>query len=107
MPNLDKFFEACGIPRYVWKNTQEDSKIGPSEMAEYLAIEQAICTWWVSSNTKPLYWKIDQLQAGFDKLNIGGVFNNMLERHPQIDPSYHKIQLDLPDDNQGQSLSTS
>ena len=103
MPNLDKFFEACGIPRYVWKNAQEDSKIGPSEMAEYLAIEQAICTWWVSSNTKPLYWKIDQLQAGFDKLNIGRFFNNMLERHPQIDPSYHEIQLDLPDDNQAGS----
>ena len=45
MPNLDKFFEACGIPRYAWKNAQEDSKIGPSEMAENLAIEQVVCTW--------------------------------------------------------------
>ena len=100
MPNLDKFFEACGIPRYVWKNAQEDSKIGPSEMVEYLAIEQVICTWWISSNAKPLYWKINQLQAGFEELNIGRFFRNMLERHPQMDPSYHEIQLDLPDDEQ-------
>ena len=32
MPNLNKFFEACGIPQYVWKNAQEDSKIEPAEV---------------------------------------------------------------------------
>ena len=100
MPNLNKFFEACGIPQYVWKNAQEDSKIEPFEVAEYSAIEQTISTWWISNKTKPLYWKIDQLQAGFEELNIGRFFRNMLERHPQMDPSYHEIQLDLPGDNQ-------
>ena len=100
MPNLNKFFEACGIPQYVWKNAQEDSKIEPAEVAEYSAIEQAISTWWISNKTKPLYWKIDQLQAGFEELNIGRFFRNMLERHPQMNPSYHEIQLDLPGTNQ-------
>ena len=100
MPNLNKFFEACGIPQYVWKNAQEDSKIEPAEVAEYSAIEQTISTWWISNKTKPLYWKIDQLQAGFEELNIGRFFRNMLERHPQMDPPYHEIQLDLPGDNQ-------
>ena len=71
MPNLNRFFEGCGIPQYVWENAQDDSKIEPAEVAEYSAIEQAISTWWVSNNTKPLYWKIDQLQAGFEELNIG------------------------------------
>ena len=35
MPNLDRFFEGCEIPLYVWRNAQEDSKIEPAEMAEY------------------------------------------------------------------------
>ena len=100
MPNLNKFFEACEIPQYVWKNAQEDSKIEPAEVAEYSAIEQAISTWWISNKTKLLYWKIDQLQAGFEQLNIGKFFRNMLERHPQMDPTYHEIQLDLPGTNQ-------
>ena len=100
MPNLNKFFEACGIPQYVWKNAQEDSKIEPTEVAEYSAIEQTISTWWISNKTKPLYWKIDQLQAGFEELNTGRFFRNMLERHPQMDPSYHEIQLDLLGENQ-------
>ena len=71
MPNLDKFFEVCGIPQYVWKNAQEDSKIEPADVAEYSAIEQTISTWWISNKAKPLYWKIDQLQAEFEELNIG------------------------------------
>ena len=100
MPNLNKFFEACGIPQYVWINAQEDSKIEPAKVAEYSAIEQTISTWWISNKTKPLYWKIDQLQAGFEELNTGRFFRNMLEKHPQMDPSYHEIQLDLPGENQ-------
>ena len=44
--------------------------------------------------------KLTQLQAGFEELNLGRFFRNMLERHPQIDPSYHEIQLDLPGDSQ-------
>ena len=87
MPNLDKFFEVCGIPQYIWKNAQEDSKIEPADVAEYSAIEQTISTWWISNKTKPLYWKIDQLQAGFEELNIGRFFRDMLDRHPQMDPS--------------------
>ena len=99
MPDLNKFFEVCGILQYVWKNAQEDSKM-PAEVAEYSAIEQTISIWWISNKTKPLYWKIDQLQAGFEELNIGRFFRNMLERHPQMDPSYHEIQFDLPGDSQ-------
>ena len=99
MSNLDKFFEGCEIPPYVWRNAQEDSKIEPAEMAEYSAIEQAVCIWWFSNN-KPLYWKIEHLQAGFEKLNIGKFFRSMLERHPQMHPSFHDIQLDLPETDQ-------
>ena len=56
MPDLNKFFEGCGIPQCVWTNAQEDSKIEPAEMAEYSAIEQAVSIWWLGNN-KPLYWK--------------------------------------------------
>ena len=103
MPNMDKFFDICGVPQYVWKHAQEDSKIEPAEVAEYSAIEQAIGTWWISNKTKPLYWIVDQLQAGFEELNIGRFFRDMLQRHPQMDPSYHEIQLDLPSDSQTDS----
>ena len=68
-------------------------------MAEYSAIEQAICIWWLSNN-KPLYSKIEHLQNGFEKLNIGKFFKSMLERHPQMYPSFYDIQLDLPGDDQ-------
>ena len=60
MPNLDRFFEGCEIPHYVWRNAQEDSKIETAKMAEYSAFEQAVCIWWLSNN-KPLYWKIECL----------------------------------------------
>ena len=47
MPNLDRFFEGCEILPYVWRNAQKDSKIEPTEVAEYSAIEQAVCIWWL------------------------------------------------------------
>ena len=99
MPDLNKFFEGCGIPQNVWTNAQVDSEIEPAEIAEYSAIEQAVSIWWLSSN-KPLYWKIEQLQAGFENLNTGKFFKAMLERHPQMNPSFHDIQLDLPENDQ-------
>ena len=86
MPNLDKFFEGCEIPPpppHVWRNAQADSKIEPAAVAEYSAIEQALCMWWLSNN-KPLYRKVEHLQNGFEKLNIGKFFRSMLDRHPQM-----------------------
>ena len=79
MPNLDRFFEGCEIPHYVWRNAQEDSKIEPAEIAEYL-------------------------QAGFERLNIGKFFKSMPERHPQMYASFHNIQLHLPENNQVRQL---
>ena len=106
MPDLNKFFEGCGIPQYVWTTAQEDSKTEPTEMAEYSAIEEAVRIWRLSNN-KPLYWKIEQLQAGFENLNIGKFFRAMLERHPQMNPSFHEIQLDLPENGQAAPSSGS
>ena len=99
IPDLNKFFEGYGIPQYVWTNAQEDSKIEPAEIAEYSAIEQAVSIWWLSNN-KPLYWKIEQLQVGFENLKIGKFFKAMLERHPQMNPSFHDIQFGLPENGQ-------
>ena len=39
MPDLNRFFEGCGISQYVWRNALEESKIEPAGMAEYSAIE--------------------------------------------------------------------
>ena len=73
MLDLNKFFEGCAIPQYVWTNAQQDSKIEPAEIAEYSAIEQAVSICWLSNN-KPLYSKIEQLQAGFENSSIGKFF---------------------------------
>ena len=99
MPDLNKFFEGCEIPEYVWTNALVDSEIEPAEIAEYSAIEQAVSIWWLSNN-KPIYWKTEQLQAGFENLNIGKFFKAMLERHPQMNPFFNDIQLDLPENGQ-------
>ena len=32
--DLNRFFEGCGIPQYVWRNALEESKIEPAGMAE-------------------------------------------------------------------------
>ena len=56
---------------------------------------------------KKLYWKIEHLQAGFENLNIGKFFKSMLERHPQMYPSFHDIQLDLPETDQAALSSDS
>ena len=86
MPNLYSFFDICGVPQYVWKHAQEDSKIEPAEVAEHSAIEQAIGTWWVSNKTKPLYWIVHQLQAGFEELKIDRFFRDMIQRPPPNGP---------------------
>ena len=75
-------------------------------MAEYSAIEQAMIIRWLSNN-KPLYWKVEHLQAGFERLNIRKFFKSMLERHPQMYLSFHDIQLDLPENNQAAPSSDS
>ena len=106
IPNLNRFFEVCEIPHYVCRDAQEDSKIEPAEMAEYSAIEQAVCIWWLINN-KSLYWKVEHLQNGFETLKIGKFSKSMLERHPQIYPSFHDIQLDLPENNQAAPSSDS
>ena len=54
MSDLNKFFEGCGILKYVWTNAQVDSEIEPAEIVQHSAIEQALSIWWLSNN-KPLY----------------------------------------------------
>ena len=93
-------------PYHVLRNAQEGSKIEPAEMAEYSAIEKAVCMGWFSKS-KLLYWKIEHLQAVFENLNIGKFFKSMLERHPHMYLAYHDIQLDLPETDQAVPSSDS
>ena len=51
--------------------------------------------------------EIEHLQAGFENLNVGKFFKFMLERHPQMYPSYHDIQLDLSETDQAAPSSDS
>ena len=48
-------------------------------------IEQALCRWWMSSNTH-LQHKAHKVKLGFDQLDCPGIFGTLLDRYPELDP---------------------
>ena len=48
-------------------------------------IEQALCRWWMSSNTHPCQ-KAHKIKLGFDQLDCPGLFGTLLDRYPDLDP---------------------
>ena len=48
-------------------------------------IEQALCRWWMSSNTHPCH-KAHKVKLGLDQLDCPGLFGTLLDRYPELDP---------------------
>ena len=48
-------------------------------------IEQALCRWWMSSNTNP-HQKAHKFKLEFDHLDCPGLFGSLLDRYPDLDP---------------------
>ena len=48
-------------------------------------IEQALCQWWMSSNTHACH-KAYKVKLGFDQLDCPGLFGTLLDRYSELNP---------------------
>ena len=76
---LAQFANGCGINDYTISRAVMDNLGNDGE-----CIEQAICRWWMSSNTHP-HQKAYKVKLGFDQ-DCPGLFGTLLDRYPELDP---------------------
>ena len=77
---LAQFAKGCGISDYTISRAAMDN-LGNDEEC----IEQALCRWWMSSNTHPCQ-KAHKIKLGFNQLDCPGLFGTLLDRYPDLDP---------------------
>ena len=77
---LAQFAKSCGISEYTASRAAMDNLGNDGE-----CIEQALCRWWMSSNTHP-HHKAYKVKLGFDQLDCPGLFGTLLDRYPEWDP---------------------
>ena len=77
---LAQFAKGCGISDYTISRAAMDNLGNDGE-----CIEQALCRWWMSSNTHPCQ-KAHKIKLGFDQLDCPGLFGTLLDRYPDLDP---------------------
>ena len=77
---LAQFAKGCGISDYTISRAAMDNLGNDGE-----CIEQALCRWWMSSNTDPCQ-KAHKIKLGFDQLDCPGLFGTLLDRYPDLDP---------------------
>ena len=80
MAELAQFAKGCGISDYTISRAAMDNLGNDGD-----CIEQALCWWWMSSNTQP-HQKAHKIKLGFDQLDCPGLFGTMLDRYPDLDP---------------------
>ena len=76
---LAQFAKGCGISDYTISRVAMDNLGNDGE-----CIEQALCRWWMSSNTHPWH-KAHKIKLGFDQLDCPGIFGTLLDRYPELD----------------------
>ena len=77
---LAQFAKGCGISDYTISRAAMDNLGNDGE-----CIEQALCRWWMSSNTHPRH-KAHKIKLGFDQLDCPDLFGILLDRYPELDP---------------------
>ena len=77
---LAQFAKGCGISDYIVNRATLDNLGNDGE-----CIEQALCQWWMSSNTDPQQ-RAHKIKLGFDQLDCPGLFGSLLDRYPDLDP---------------------
>ena len=75
-----QFAKDCGISDYTISRAAMDNLGNDGE-----CIEQALCWWWMSSNTHPCQ-KAHKIKLGFDQLDCPSLFGTLLDRYPDLDP---------------------
>ena len=86
---LAQFAKGCGISDYTISRAAMDNLGNDGE-----CIEQALCRWWMSSNTH-LHHKAHKAKLGFDQLDCPGLFDTLLDKYPELDLRVMKLQLQL------------
>ena len=76
---LAQFAKCCEISNYTVSRAAMDNLGNDGE-----CIEQALCRWWMSSNTHPCH-KAHKVKLGFDQLDCPGLFGTLLDRYPRGD----------------------
>ena len=106
MPNLDRFFEGCDIPPMFEEMPRKTAKLNLLKWLSFQLLSKlygygglVIISHYIG--------KLSIYRLALRTLNIGKIFKSMLERHPQMYPSYHDIQLDLPETDQAAPSSNS
>ena len=74
------FAKGCAISDYTVSRAAMDNLGNDGE-----SIEQALCRWWMTSNTHPCH-KACKVQLGFDQLDCQHLFGTLLDRCPELDP---------------------
>ena len=77
---LAQFAKGCGISDYTISRAAMENLGNDRE-----CIEQALCQWWMASNTHP-HQKAYKIKLGFDQLDCPGLFGTLLDRYPALDP---------------------
>ena len=77
---LTQFAKGRGISDYTVSRAPMDNLGNDGE-----CIEQALCRWWMSSNTHPRH-KAHKVKLGFDQLDCPGLFGTLLDKYPELDP---------------------
>ena len=77
---LAQFAKGCEISDYTISRVAMDNLGNDGE-----CIEQALCRWWMSSNTHP-HHKAHKVKLGFDQLDCPGLFGTLLDRYHELDP---------------------
>ena len=77
---LAQFAKGCGISDYTISRVSLDNLGNDGE-----CIEQALCLWWMSSNTHP-HHKAHKIKLGIDQLDCPGLFGTLQDRYPDLDP---------------------
>ena len=77
--------EVCSLPRAVGLVITQSGATMDNLGNDGECIEQALCRWWMSSNTHPRR-KAHKVKLGFDQLDCPGLFGTLLDRYPELDP---------------------
>ena len=77
---LAQFAKGCEISDYTVSRAAMDNLGNDGE-----CMEQALCRWWMSSNTYPCH-KAYKVKLEFDQLDCPGLFGTLLDRYPELDP---------------------
>ena len=77
---LAQFTKGYGISDYIVSRAAMDNLGNDGE-----CIEQALCQWWMSSDTDPQQ-RAHKIKLGFDQLDCPGLFGSLLDRYPDLYP---------------------